>query len=373
MNRIRILIVDESSVSRDALRRILSADDDLDLVAVTGSGKVALARLTELNPDVVLLDVIEPEKEGLKTLAAFRQKAPSLPIVIFSQLADRGSQVTVDALLLGVNDYLKKPESHVVLESCIRNELTTKIKKLSTHRSGQTGFRPSEGSAVLGRSPIAANQSRAANAAIEAKSSQPGSTPQVELVAIAASTGGPNALASLLSSLPRSFVTPMIIVQHMGAGFTTSLAESLSRQSGRIVREVESPQTLTEGSIWIAPGGRHVTVTKRGNVIQVAPNDEPEVNGCRPSADMLFRSVAATVGAHCLAVVLTGMGNDGLEGSRAIKQAGGSILAQDEASSIVWGMPGQVVTAGLADMVLPLNDISRHLSRFVNSRGMNAG
>ena len=371
MNRIRILIVDESSVSRDALRRILGVDHDLDLVAVTGSGKLALARFTELNPDVVLLDVIEPEKEGLKTLAALRQKAPALPIIIFSHLADRGSQVTVDALLLGASDYLKKPVSNAELESCIGNELIRMIKNLGLHALGQTGLRSRAGSAGLGTS--SADQSLTESPETERKIVRARTTRSIDLIVIASSTGGPNALATVLSSLPSSFVTPIIIVQHMGAGFTTSLAESLSRQSGRTVREVESAQMLTNSSIWIAPGGRHVTVSKNGSVIQVVPNNEPEVNGCRPSADLLFRSVAAVVGAHCLAVVLTGMGNDGLAGSRAIKEAGGTILAQDEASSIVWGMPGQVVNAGLADTVLPLNDISWYISRFVNSRAMNAG
>ena len=373
MNPIRILIVDESSVSRDALRKILGADADLEIVAVTGSGKVALARLTELNPDVVLLDVIEPEKEGLKTLAALRQKAPSLPVIMFSQLTDRGSQTTVDALLLGATNYLKKPDSIAELESGIHNELTKKIKNLGTPSSDQSSLRLREGLAGMRLNRVAGTQAVVEKPTRESKVFQARSSRSVELVAIATSTGGPNALASLLSSLPGSFVTPIVIVQHMGAGFTTGLAESLSRQSGRTVRVVDNAQSLTDSTVWIAAGGRHVTVTKRGSVMQVVPNDEAEVNGCRPSADVLFQSVATAVGAHCVAVVLTGMGSDGLAGCRMIRQAGGTILVQDEASSIVWGMPGQVATAGLADMVLPLADISRYISLYANSRPTNAG
>ena len=372
MNRIRLLIVDESSVSRDALRKILSADADLEIVGITGSGKVALARLTELNPTVVLLDVIEPEKEGLKTLAALRQKAPSLPVIMFSHLTDRGCQTTVDALLLGATNYLKKPDSNTELESCIRNELTKKIKNLGTPSSDQSGLRLSEVLAGMRQNRVAGTPAAVENLPLDTMDPQVRSSRSVELVAIATSTGGPNALASLLSSLPKSFATPIVIVQHMGAGFTTSLAESLSRQSGRTVRVVDHAHSLSDSTVWIAAGGRHVTVTKRGGVIQVAPNDEPEVNGCRPSADVLFQSVATAVGPRCVAVVLTGMGSDGLAGCRMIKQAGGSILVQDEASSIVWGMPGQVASAGLADMVLPLADISRYISLIVNSRPSNA-
>ena len=184
-----------------------------------------------------------------------------------------------------------------------------------------------------------------------------------EIVAIATSTGGPNALASLLSSLPPSFLTPIVVVQHMASGFTATLAESLRRQTGRNVREVDGVQSLDAAEVWIAPGGRHLVVTHRGRTIQVASHDAPPENGCCPSADVLFRSVVDVFGSRCLAVVLTGMGCDGLAGCRAIRQAGGTILVQDEASSIAWGMPGQVATAGLADDVLPLTDLAQEICR----------
>ena len=357
MSRIRVLIVDSSSITREMLRQLLGGDRDLEVVAVTASGIVALSKVSELNPDVVLLDVAKPDMEGLKTLARLRELHPALPVIMFSRLTERGSQTTVDALLLGANDYVTKPASTADLERCISGELTTKLKALgTTHPTTRAQARSPE-------RDTAAVQRTAIMAPLVTMSVPRNSSTSAEIVAIATSTGGPNALASLLSALPASFATPIVVVQHIAPGFTTSLAESLRRQTGRNVREVDSIQPLHAAAVWIAPGGHHLVVTRRGVTTQVSPNDDPPENDCRPSADVLFRSLVTIFGSRCLAVVLTGMGNDGLAGCRAIRQAGGAIVVQDEASSICWGMPGQVATAGLADLVLPLSELPSEICR----------
>ncbi len=368
MKRIRVLIVDGVSTTRQLLSRVLQRDLDLEVVAAVAGGRLALSRLNELKPDVVLLDVAMPDLEGLKTLASVRETHPHLPVIIFSELTERGSQVTVEALLLGATDYVTKPASNAELERCVQGELTMKIKTLAASQCAMPANR--EGKAPAAPrvvQPLATNGSAGASPSPLSLFQQPRPArlvpPAAEIVAIATSTGGPNALASLLSSLPASFATPIVIVQHMAAGFTSTLAASLRRQTGRDVREVETAQPLSAAPVWLAPGGRHLVVTRRGATTQVAPDNAPPENGCCPSADILFRSVVDLFGSHCLAVVLTGMGNDGLAGCRAIRQAGGQILAQDEASSIAWGMPGQVAMAGLADDVLPLTDIAQEICR----------
>lgn len=362
MNRIRVLLVESSSLTRQTLSRLLGRDLDLEVVAATATGRLALSHLNELNPDLVLLDIAGPEKEGLITLKAIRGTHPRLPVVIFSALTERGSQTTVDALLLGASDYLKKPESKVDFELCVQNELISKIKSLIAANRITPGRNPAP-SRQEGKSSVPHIDQPVAQIAPSIPSVARRASPPAQIVAIATSTGGPNALASLLSALPSSFTTPIVVVQHMAAGFTSTLSESLRRQTGRNVREVDSVQPLNAASVWLAPGGRHLVLIQQGAAIQVAPLDAPPENSCCPSADVLFRSVVEIYGPRCLAVVLTGMGYDGLAGCRAIRQAGGTILVQDQASSIAWGMPGQVATAGLADLVLPLIDLPQEIQR----------
>ena len=378
MQRIRVLIVDGVSTTRQLLGRVLQRDMDLEVVAAVAGGRLALARLSELRPDVVLLDVALPELEGLQTLAAVRETHPHLPVIVFSGLTERGSQVTVEALLLGATDYVTKPVSNAELEQCVLGELTMKIKSLhaasvkcepegvspmaltlesSRHIPCAVSLRSADGTWSVPATPPVKSVSSGSPVAVRP------ATPSAEIVAIATSTGGPNALTSLLSSLPATFTTPIVVVQHMAAGFTSTLAASLRRQTGRDVREVETVQPLNAAPVWLAPGGRHLVVTRQGATIQVAPDNALPENGCCPSADVLFRSVVDLFGSRCLAVVLTGMGHDGLAGCRAIRHAGGQILAQDEATSIAWGMPGQVAMAGLADDVLPLTGIAQEICR----------
>lgn len=366
MKRIRVLIVEGSPATREAIRQQFGREPDLELAGLFSNGRVALAQLTDLSPDVIVLDVAEPDLEGLKTLTSLRLTHPTLPVLVFSQLTQRGSQVTVDALLQGANEYVSKPGTQIDLSQTLRGELVPRIKALAMTASGNTTPRikplttsPDIHGALL--APVAAITSP------ENRAGRERSFKVAEIVAIATSTGGPNALATLLSLLPPSFATPIVIVQHMSSGFTATLADSLRRQTRRVVQEVVAATAIHDAAVWIAAGGRHLVVKRDGMITQVAPDDGPAENECCPSADVLFRSVANVYGSRCLAVVLTGMGYDGLAGCHAIRQAGGSIIVQDEASSISWGMPGQVARAGLADQVLSLTELAQEISRLTNS------
>ncbi len=361
MIQIRVLIVEDSSLIRRKMAEILGRHPDLKVVAAVATGRLALANLHDLIPDVVLVGVSLPEKEGLKTLATLRQSSPELPIIVFSRLVERGSQTTVDVMLLGATDYVTQPESASDFDRCVQLELTEKIKALAIPRQAL----PVAAVTAPDSHQLFAQRTHAAEQVVIPRRSM-ASSPVADIVAIATSTGGPNALATLLSALPSSFNTPIVVVQHMPAGFTTTLSESLRRQTGRNIQEVNSIQPLNAAPVWLAPGGRHLVVRREGMQLQVEPHDGPSENGCTPSADVLFRSVVEHFGSRCLAVVLTGMGCDGLAGSRLVRQSGGQVLAQDEASSVAWGMPGQVATAGLADDVLPLMDLPHEIQRRTN-------
>lgn len=359
MSRIRVLVVEQSSVTRETIRQVLGSDPDLEVLLVTGSNLVAISKAQELNPAAVVLDITEPDKTGLKTLAQLRQSHPNLPIIIFSNLTSRGSQTTIDSILAGATDYVTRPEIAADVKQAIQNDLITKIKQHAARNLAHAGKAANASEAISSKS----RDSSITTAAPVRNRETP-----AEIIAIATSTGGPSALATLLSELPASFTTPIVVVQHMGAGFTSGLADSLRRQTGRNVREVDAAHDLGNADVWIATGGRHLVLQRKGVSTLVMPNDDPPENDCRPSADVLFRSVVSLFGRQCLAVVLTGMGCDGVAGCRAIRQAGGSVLVQDEASSVSWGMPGQVASAGLADMVLPLQELSREICLRTNPR-----
>ncbi len=346
MGAIRVLIIDDSVVVRRFLGDVLAAEPDLEVAGVAPNGRIGLSKIAQVTPDLVVLDVEMPEMDGLETLAQLRRRWPMLPVIMYSSLTQRGAIATLDALESGANDYVTKParvNSPAEAEARVRDELIPKILALVPGRraAGAIATRP----APISTAPI--------------RSSRPAYAPPepVEIVAIGTSTGGPNALAALIPSLPSDFPVPIVIVQHMPPLFTAMLAERLSSKALIPVREAVSGDRLTPGRAWIAPGDQHMIVTRSGRAPRVELHRGPPENSCRPSADVLFRSVADAYGSGTLGVVLTGMGNDGLRGCEQIRERGGSIFVQDEASSVVWGMPGFVARAGLAERVLPLDDI----------------
>jgi two-component system, chemotaxis family, protein-glutamate methylesterase/glutaminase len=358
MPKIRALVVDDSAVFRRLVANELSSDPALDVVGTAANGRIALQLLPQVSPDIVILDVEMPEMDGLATLRELRKTYPRLPVIMFSALTERGASATLDALALGASDYFTKPCNEGGLEASlevIRRELVPEVKALCARCL--SGPQRDGSVCTASRQQVAVHPPPAG-----ARRRKPG---PVEIVAIASSTGGPNALAEVLRKLPTDFRVSVVIVQHMPPMFTRLLAERLSAQFALRVEEAVSGAPLKPGHAWIAPGDHHLTVVRDGLQARLMLNREPPENSCRPAADVLLRSVAKSFGSNSLTVILTGMGQDGLRGCEAVYEVGGQILAQDEASSVVWGMPGHVARAGLADRVLPLSLIGDEILRRV--------
>jgi two-component system chemotaxis response regulator CheB len=351
MPKIRVLVVDDAVVFRRLIAEELTKDPALEVVATAANGRIALARMPQVNPDVVILDIEMPELDGLATLKELRKGHPRLPVIMFSALTERGAEATLDALALGATDYFTKPTNTGGLDTSltvIRDQLIPEIKALC----GKSGA--NETSTIQESMPKSPSHV------------SPRHTPgPVRVVAIGSSTGGPNALAEIFRRLPGDFPVPLVLVQHMPPMFTRLLAERLSAEFSIRVQEGGSGSLLQPGSAWIAPGGHHMIVAPDGLRVRTHLHQEPPENSCRPAVDVLFRSVAQTYGSGTLAVILTGMGQDGLRGCEAVREAGGQVLAQDEATSVVWGMPGYVARAGLADRVLPISLIGEEIVRRV--------
>jgi two-component system chemotaxis response regulator CheB len=345
--KIRVLIVDDSVVIRRLVAVELARDPAIEVAGCAPNGRIALARLPELCPDLVILDIEMPVLNGLETLKALRKTYPKLPVIMFSSLTECGAAASLEALALGATDYFAKPTCVGGLEGSlrvIREELIPAIKAICappTRRRPIVIALPHRGFAVPGT---------------------------VRVLAIGASTGGPNALAALFEQFPADFPVPIVVVQHMPPMFTKFLADRLSDRSPIRVVEAADGATLVPGMAWIAPGGHHMVVEADGPDHRLAIHQEPPENSCRPAVDVLLRSVARTFGPDSLTLILTGMGQDGLRGAVAIREAGGQVLAQDEASSVVWGMPGAVARAGLADAVLPLDAIAAEVLKRVRGR-----
>lgn len=360
MPKIRILIVDDAIVIRRLLADELARDPALEVVGTAANGRIALARMTQATPDIVILDVEMPEMNGLATLAELRKTYPRLPVIMFSALTERGAEATLDALALGAADYFTKPSQTGSVEASlavIREQLIPKIKALCTKAAPPE--RISKG-ALLGQS--------ASLVEAQANLRPAAQTGSIEVLAVGVSTGGPTALGEIFRRLPANFPVPIVIVQHMPPMFTKLLADRLSAEFAIRVHEGSMDSVLEPGHGWIAPGDHHMIVVRDGTRVRLRLHRDPPENSCRPAVDVLLRSVARTFGPHSLTVILTGMGQDGLRGCEAIREAGGQILAQDEASSVVWGMPGQVVRAGLADKVLPLGSIADEILQRVARR-----
>jgi two-component system chemotaxis response regulator CheB len=349
---IRVLVVDDSAVIRNVLTTTLAAEAGIAVAGTAADGRQALDRIATDAPDIVLLDVEMPVMDGITALRELRRLRPRLPVVMFSSLTERGAKAAIDALVSGANDYVAKPKGGAPDEVAarIRAELVPKIRQLVPR-----------GVAAGDIAPAAARLP-----------STPARRPPHEAVAavvVAVSTGGPNALAGFLPGFVASAGVPILVVQHMPPMFTAHLAERLARICGTDVREAADGELLRPGRVLLAPGGRHMKVVRGDGGVAVALSDEPPENACRPAADPLFRTAAAVWGAGTLGVVLTGMGRDGLEGARAIVAAGGAVIVQDEFTSTIWGMPGHVARAGLADAVLPLSQLGAEVALRLKRRG----
>jgi two-component system, chemotaxis family, protein-glutamate methylesterase/glutaminase len=348
---IRVLIVDNSVVVRKLLSDALASSPDVQVAGTASNGAIALARIPQLNPDLITLDIEMPGLNGIDTLVEIRKLYPKLPVIMFSTLTEQGAVITLEALSRGASDYMTKPSNASSLASAmeqLRDDLLAKVIALG-RRSPTGPYTP---------------LSTARRNSVDRR---------IEILAIGTSTGGPNALAEVIPRLPKDFPIPTVIVQHMPPLFTRLLADRLRGQSKLDVREAESGKTVQAGQVWIARGDYHMTVNRKGSGVGLSLNQEPPENSCRPAVDVLFRSVAQAYGANVLAVVMTGMGSDGARGAAHIREAGGEILVQDEASSVVWGMPGAVVSSQLADKICPLSEMSQEIVSRVHASRKRSG
>ncbi len=355
MPKIRVLVVDDSVVIRRMVSDVLSGEPDIEVVGAAADGRIALQKIDQVNPDILTLDVEMPVMDGLETLRQLRKTHRRLPVIMFSTLTERGASATMDALALGASDYVTKPanvgSAAAALEK-IRAELIPKIRAHTPRVTPRSTHPFTLTAAQLAQLPSSIAAPRQINS-------------RVEVVAIGTSTGGPNALGDVVPLLPSNFPVPVVIVQHMPPIFTKFLADRLSAKSQIPVMEATNHQELLPGHAYIAPGDFHMMVERGKEGLRIRTQQEQPENSCRPAVDVLFRSVAQVYRGETLAVIMTGMGQDGLRGCGRIREEGGQILAQDEATSVVWGMPGYVVNTGLADVVLPLGLIASEIVRRV--------
>ncbi len=365
-SRIKVLLVDDALVVRHLVTTELNKHPDLEVLPAASSGRTALQRIPAATPDVVILDIEMPDLDGLQTLREIRKISRDLPVIMFSTLTEHGAAVTLEALDLGANDFVAKPGSAnntAGQGGRICQELADKARALARER------RPA--ASIGGASGRFAMRPAAQPIPMAAAPTLP-SVGSAEAVVIGVSTGGPNALDELVRGLHSAFPVPILIVQHMPPLFTRLLAERLGRNTQVPVAEARQGDVVVPGKIWIAPGDYHMLLRRQNGRVRIHTNQAPRENSCRPSVDVLFRSAAEVYGARLLAVVMTGMGQDGLKGCEIIRSRGGHVIVQDEPTSVVWGMPGFVARAGLAESIVPLpglaGEIMRRIRRIPTAR-----
>jgi two-component system chemotaxis response regulator CheB len=369
---VRVLAADDSAVMRGILRELFVRQDEgrlgelprMELCGLAQDGVECLEAVKLLRPDVLVLDLEMPRMNGLEVLARLRHESPDLPVIMCSSYTERGARSTLEALACGASDYVMKPYEQRDFTAALvslSQQLLPRIAALAKEVS-----RRGEDAGGVGQ---VRGEQRSREAYVHSQS-------LVEVVVIGLSTGGPSALEQLLPKLPADFPVPVLIVQHMPKVFTAALAERLDKCCSLHVEQAYDNAPLRAGTVWLAPGGSHMEVAvravmagegERGATGRVRLHQQELLNHCRPSVDYLFHSAARMYGAGTLAVVMTGMGADGLSGARAVHERGGVVLAQDKATSAVWGMPGRVTEAGITTATLPLSAIAGALRQRVNA------
>jgi two-component system chemotaxis response regulator CheB len=347
VSRVRVLVVDDSVVARRIITDVLQTTSDVEVAGIAASGSIALQKISQVVPDVVLLDVEMPDMDGIETVTRIRQSWPRLPVIMCSSVTERGADITLRALAAGASDYVAKPSSLAAAGgmASFAADLLAKVRTLG-------------GARVVASSPPPPSRPTITRALSEA----------VSAIAIGSSTGGPNALALVFASLPRDLPVPILIAQHMPPMFTRLLAERLTASSRFNVVEAADGDLVEPARAYIAPGGYHMTVVRAGAVQRIALNQEPPENSCRPAVDVLFRSVARVYGGGTLGAVLTGMGHDGTRGAQQIVEMGGAMIVQDAASCVVASMPSSVSAAINVDGVYPIELIGAELAARVLRR-----
>ncbi|MDX9862767.1 MAG: chemotaxis response regulator protein-glutamate methylesterase [Rhodospirillales bacterium] len=354
---IRVMLVDDSAVVRGLITRMLEAETDIDVVASVGNGQLAVSGLARADADVVVLDIEMPVMDGLTALPKLLEIDPDVKVIMASTLTLRNAEVSIRALQAGAADYVPKPSASRDLTGSneFRRDLIAKIRSLGGARRAARAGRPSRRAMprTLPKPPAKPIVLRAA------------STMPVDVLAIGSSTGGPQALLSVLKAIGPKLRVPIFITQHMPATFTAVLADHIARTTGLACAEAKDGEAVAAGRAYLAPGNFHLVVERKGAQLVVRLDSGPPENYCRPSVDPMLRSLARVYGGRVLTAILTGMGSDGLVGGRAVTAAGGTVIAQDEATSVVWGMPGAVATDGICSAVLPLSQIAPFVMRMI--------
>lgn len=351
MNPIKVLVVDDSAFMRKAISSMLSSDPEISVIGTARDGEEAIDMVLRLKPDVVTLDVEMPRMSGLETLKVIMEKAP-LPVLMLSSLTTEGAKETLTALDLGAVDFVAKHLDDLSLNILrIQNELVAKVKAVARHKVRFRSVTPLA-------SPL--------NIRGEHEGRPRLYSGKVSAVAIGVSTGGPKALQDVLPLFPKDFPAAILVVQHMPKGFTGPFAERLNQLSKMEIKEAENGEVIRAGTAYIAPGGLHMkAIKKKVTEVNIALSEQPIDLLHRPSVDVMMLSVAVAYSGRCLGAIMTGMGNDGLEGMKAIRKSGGKTIAQDEESCIVYGMPKAVVDEGLADKIVPLSSMAGEIVNMV--------
>lgn len=379
---VRVMVVDDSAVIRGLITRALETDPGIQVVATVGNGQLAIGQLGRTDVDVIVLDIEMPVMDGLTALPKLLETAPDVKIIMASTLTQRNAQVSLEAMQKGAADYIPKPSSTGEIHGSaeFKRDLSEKVKALGGARRDRRDRNRAAGVPETRPQPTAATRAATAAAAgaAPARSSllsptapiqlRPASRTLPQVIAIGSSTGGPQALFSLLSALPASLRLPVVITQHMPATFTTILAEHIARMAKRPCAEGVDGQAIESGRIYLAPGDNHMKIEVQGTQKIIRLTKEPPENFCRPAVDPMFRSLASVYGPAVLAVVLTGMGSDGAKGGKVVVEAGGTVIAQDEATSVVWGMPGAAAMSGICSAVMPIDKLPGEIVRLAGGR-----
>ncbi len=365
---IRVLVADDSAVVRGLVARWLG-EAGFEICATASNGRIALDAVARHDPDVVLLDIDMPELDGTQALPLMLAKVPGLQVVMMSTLTQRNADISLKCLALGAVDYLPKPESNrgVTTSDGFRNDLVERVRLFGATRNR----RRSAGTPASNLpSSLTANTTPRTAPPLMLRSKAKALTPPRCLL-VGASTGGPRAVGDVLAGIGAATLrtVPVLVVQHMPPVFTAVFAEHLGARIGLPASEGKAGERLVPGRVYVAPGGRHMGLAGNRQEPVIRLDDGPVVNFCRPAVDVLFMDAAAMFGGATLSVILTGMGSDGTAGARALAEAGGTVLAQDEATSTVWGMPGSVAKAGLAHGILPLPEIGPALRSHLTGQG----
>lgn len=359
---LRVLVVDDTVVFRKAVTDALTAIPGVEVVGSASNGKLALAKIAELRPDLVTLDIEMPEMSGLEVLQQLKARKSDCGVVVVSALTIKGSRATIQALEFGAFDFITKPVSSGMDESRekVKAMLQPIVKAFGSRRQIQSMLRATTGGGSTPAAPVTALPRPAVSTVQRRPSLMPGAKPEMVLIGI--STGGPNALSVVLPKLPKDLGVPVLVVQHMPPIFTQSLATNLASKCALRVKEAEEGELATAGTVYIAPGGRQMKLMLgAAGEKRIRITDDPPESNCRPSVDYLFRSVANQWPGKATSVIMTGMGADGTLGLRLLKRHGGTVIAQDEASCVVFGMPKEAIAAGVVDIIAPLNDIASEI------------